>query len=196
MSHLSLNQHELLQVFGPDSDLKYIINHYEEEFQKKGEVICRIHLNDLNLSEDDESRLKDTPISEIKTLAVDTENPLHLFDDVLKYWTKHLPNLIDSSDKLAQSLRFKSIDQSAVELSKFIDHCHLLVNSLNSINSLCQHRSITLPSRWITSELKLWKAFNELLDNFNNKNTTIMADIIEYDLGDSLQTWFEVLSEM
>lgn len=196
MSHLNLDQNELLKVFGPESNLKYIIDHYEEEFQKKGEVICRIHLNELHLSEDDETRLQDTPISEIKSLAVDTENPISLFNDVLSYWKLHIPALIASADHLSQSLRFKSIDQSAVELSKFIDQCHLLVNSLNSINSLCQHRSLNLPNRWSDSEVKLWKAFNELLDTFNNKNTAIMADIIEYDLGDSLQTWLEVLSEM
>lgn len=196
MSHLRLDQNELLRVFGPDSNLKYIITHYEEEFQKMGEVICRIHVNELHLSEDDEARLQNTPISEIKSLAVVTENPTDLFNDVLKYWKLHIPALITSADHLSQSLRFKSIDQSAVELSKFIDQCHLLVNSLNSISSLCQHRAITLPSQWSSSEFKLWKAFNELLDTFNNKNTTIMADIIEYDLGDSLQTWLEVLTEM
>lgn len=196
MSHLSLDQNELLKVFGPDSNLKYIITHYEEEFQKRGEVICRIHVNELHLSEDDETRLQNTPISEIKTLSVDSENPMALFNDVLSYWKLHIPSLIAASDHLSQSLRFKSIDQSAVELSKFIDQCHLLVNSLNSINSLCQHRSLHLPARWSSSEVKLWKAFNELLNTFNNKNTSVMADIIEYDLGDALQTWLEVLSEM
>ncbi len=140
MSHLNLDHSELLQVFGPYSDLKSIIHHFEEEFQKKGEVICRIHVNELHLSEEDENRLKDTPISEIKTLSVDTENPLLLFKDVLTYWKQHLPHLIESSDQLSQHLRFKAIDQCAMELSKFIDQCHLLVNSLNSINSLCQHR--------------------------------------------------------
>lgn len=196
MSHLSLDQNDLLNLFGPDCDLNVIIQHYEEEFQKKGEVICRIHLNELNLSEDDEHRLKNTPISEIKKLEVDTENPLQLYNDVLEYWKLHLPQLVETSDKISQSLRFKSIDQSAVELSRFIDQCHLLVNSLNSINSLCQHRSMTLPAHWPQTEKKLWKAFNELLDSFNSKNTSVMADIIEYDLADSLQSWLGVLAEM
>lgn len=196
MSHLSLDQKELLKLFGPDSALNMIIQHYEEEFQKKGEVICRIHLNELNLSEDDEHRLKNTPISEIKKLEVDTENPLQLYNDVLEYWKRHLPQLVLTSDKISQSLRFKSIDQSAVELSRFIDQCHLLVNSLNSINSLCQHRSMALPPHWSQTEMKLWKAFNELLDSFNSKNTSVMADIIEYDLADSLQSWLSVIAEM
>jgi len=196
MSQLNLNQNELLEVFDKSTELNYIIKHYEEEFQKLGEVICRISINELPLTEDDEKRFWCTPVSEIKSLKVDTENPIQLFKDVLSYWSTHLPHLINSSDHLAQSIKFKSMDQCAKELSDFIDHCHLLVNSLNSIGSLCQHRSYDLPAQWNSSELKLWKSFNELLDSFNNKNTRLMAEIIEYDLADSLQTWYEVLSQI
>ncbi len=196
MSHLSLNQEDLLKVFEPQTELDFIIRHFEAEFEQKGEVICRIRLNDLNLTEDDEMRFRDTPLSKIQSLEVDTENPYQLFKDVLSYWKTHLPSLIKSADRLSQNLRFKSLDQSAYDLSQFIDQSHLLVNSLNSISSLCQHRAITLPERWSPSELKLWMAFNELLDSFNDKNSGVMADTIEYDLADSLQTWLEVLSEM
>ncbi len=196
MSHLNLNQGELLEVFESTTELNRIIQYFEEKFQKMGEVICRISLNDLILSEDDEKRFWSTPLSEIKSLAVDTENPTQLFKDVLQYWLVHLPTLINASDKLSQSLKFKSLDQSAVELSQFIDQCHLLVNSLNSISALCQHRSFMLPADWNSSELKLWKAFNELLEYFNNKNTRTMAEIIEYDLADALQNWYEVLSQI
>lgn len=196
MSHLSLNQGELMQVFDSTTDLNSIIKHYENQFQLKGEVICRIKVNELVLTEDDETRLKNTPLAQINCLEVETENPLQLFKDVLMYWTTHLPNLINASDKLSLSLRFKSLDQSALELSQFIDQCHLLVNSLNSISSLCQHRSLPLPPEWSSTELALWKAFNELLDSFNNKNTRIMADIIEYDLAGSLQNWQEVLTKI
>jgi hypothetical protein len=196
MSHLSINQAELLKVFDPQTELDLIIKHFEEEFEKKGEVICRIRINDLNLTEDDEQRFRSTPLSKIQLFEVETEDPYQLFKDVLSYWKTHLPALITSADRLSQNLRFKSLDQSATELSKFIDQSHLLVNSLNSISSLCQHRSISLPLRWGPSELKLWKAFNELLDSFNEKNTNVMADTIEYDLADSLQTWQEVLTEM
>lgn len=196
MGHLSLKQEELLKVFEPQTELDHIIRHYEAEFEQRGEVICRIRLNDLNLSEDDEMRFRDTPLSKIQSLEVDTENPFQLFREVLTYWKAHLPSLINSADRLSQNLRFKSLDKSAYDLSQFIDQSHLLVNSLNSISSLCQHRAITLPELWSPSELKLWMAFNELLDSFNEKNTSVMADTIEYDLADSLQTWLEVLSEM
>lgn len=196
MSHLSLNQEELLRVFTPQTELDSIIRYYETEFEQRGEVICRIRINDLNLTEDDEQRFRETPLSKIQRLEVDTEDPYQLFKDVLSYWKTHLPSLIITADHLSQNLRFKSLDQSASDLSQFIDQSHLLVNSLNSISSLCQHRDIKLPDQWNPSEKKLWLAFNELLDSFNLKNTSIMADTIEYDLADSLQTWLEVLSEM
>lgn len=196
MSHLSLNQEELLRVFAPNTDLDAIIRHYEAEFEQKGEVICRIRLNDLNLSEEDEHRFKDTPLANIHSLEVDTENPYQLFNEVLTYWKTHLPSLITSADRLSQNLRLKSLDQSAFDLSQFIDQSHLLVNSLNSISSLCQHREIQLPEKWNPTELKLWMAFNELLDSFNEKNTNQMADTIEYDLAHSLQIWSDVLAEM
>lgn len=196
MAHLVLNQAELLKVFEPQTILNSIIRHFEVEFERKGEVICRIRLNELNLSEDDELRFQNTPLSEIQRLEVDTENPNHLFGEVLNYWKTHLPSLIQTADRLSESLRFKALDQSALELSQFIDQSHLLVNSLHSMSSLCQNQGIELPTRWQSAELKLWNAFNELLDSFNEKNTGIMADNIEYDLADTLQTWLEVLNEI
>lgn len=196
MSHLSLKKEELLKVFEPQTELDSIIRHYEAEFEQRGEVICRIRLNELNLTEDDELRFKNTPLSKIDILEVDTEDPYQLFQEVLVYWKTHIPTLIAAADRLSQNLRFKSLDQSALDLAQFIDQSHLLVNSLNSINALAQHRSIALPERWSANELKLWMAFNELLDSFNEKNTSVMADTIEYDLADSLQNWMEVLTEM
>ncbi|MEY4617079.1 MAG: hypothetical protein RJB66_2039 [Pseudomonadota bacterium] len=196
MSHLSLKQEELLKFFEPQTELDSIIKHYETEFEKKGEVICRIRLNELNLTEDDEVRFRNTPLSKIEILEVESEDPYQLFQEVLTYWKSHLPAVIDMADRLATHLRIKSLDQIAVELSQFIDQSHLLVNSLTSISSLCLHRSIALPERWSKTELKLWMAFNGLLDSFNEKNISEMADTIEYDLADSLQTWLEVLNEM
>ena len=196
MGHLSLNQKELLEVFPPQTELDSIIRYYETEFEKKGQVICRIRINDLNLSEEDETRLRTTPLHKIDSLEVDTEDPLQLFDEVLNYWRAQIPHLIDAADRLSQNLRFKALEQTANELSQFIDQSHLLVNSLNSIGLLCQHQGLPLPVQWQPTELKLWKAFNELLDSFNDKNTTVMAETIEYDLADALQTWLEVLSVM
>lgn len=196
MSHLVLNQDQLLQIFEPQTELDSIIRHYESEFEKKGEVICRIKLNDLHLSEEDEHRFSSTPIAKIQNLEVATENPNQLYQEVLDYWKQHLPTLVQRADALSENLRFKSLDQNAFELSQFIDQCQLLVNSLNSISSLCQHRNIPLPARWTPTELKLWMAFNELLDSFSEKNTNLMADSIEYDLAESLQIWQEILIEL
>ena len=112
MSHLSLNQEELLRVFTPQTELDSIIRYYETEFEQRGEVICRIRINDLNLTEDDEQRFRETPLSKIQRLEVDTEDPYQLFKDVLSYWKTHLPSLIITADHLSQNLRFKSLDQS------------------------------------------------------------------------------------
>lgn len=196
MSHLSLKQDELLKLFEAHTELDSIIKHYEAEFEQKGEVICRIRLNDLNLTEDDEVRFRNTPLSKIEILEVVSEDPYQLFQDVLSYWKTHLPSVIAMADQLAINLRIKSLDNMAIELSQFIDQSHLLVNSLNSISSLCQHRSIALPETWSKTELKLWMAFNELLDSFSEKNISVMADTIEYDLADALQNWMDVLAEM
>lgn len=196
MSHITLNRDDLLKLFTVETALDQIIRYYESQFEQKGEVICRIKLNDLQLSEEDEQKFADMPLSKINSFEVETENPNQLFHDVLNYWKAHLPLLIQSADQLAQNIRFKRIEENALELSQFIDQCHMLVNSLGSIHSLCQHRSIPLSDRWSASELKLWMAFNELLDSFSSKNFSEMADAIEYDLADTFQTWLEILSQM
>lgn len=196
MGQLSLNQSDLLKIFSVETDLDRIIKHYEVEFEKQGEVICRININNAPLSEEDEQRMSDFPLSKISTFEIETENPNQLFADVVSYWKSHLPVLIETSDSLAQNIRFRGLEKNAATLSQFIDQCHMLVNSLNSIHSLCQHRELPLPERWSPSELKLWMAFNSLLDSFGAKNTNDMADSIEYDLADAFQNWFEIINEL
>jgi hypothetical protein len=196
MSHLLLQQNELIQKFGTEMELVDLINHFENEFEKKGEVICRVHINDLPLNEEEELRFGNTQIKYIQRFELETEDPNQLIIDVLQKWQTDLPLLITSSDSIAQNIRFEGLEKSYTQFSQFIDTCHLLVSSLASIRSLVSENSPVQISNWTTAEKQLWTCFDDLVSAFNTKNDNLIADIIEYDLANALQTWLNLLKQI
>jgi hypothetical protein len=196
MSHLLIEQNELVHQFGAEMELVELINHFEHEFEKKGEVICRVRINDLPLNEAEEKKFGNTPLKYIQTFEVETEDPNQLVMDVLKKWKSDLPSLIASSDNISQKMRFKGLEASYIHFSQFVDACHLLVSSLASIRTLVGEKSLVQIEEWADAERKLWRGFDDLVTAFNTKNENLIADIIEYDLADALQTWLNLLNKI
>jgi hypothetical protein len=196
MSHLLIQQNELVNQFGADMELVALINHFEDEFEKKGEVICRVCINDLPLNEEEEKKFGNTPIKYIQSLEIETEDPNQLVIEVLQKWRSDLPSLIASADSIAQKMRFEGLEKTYSHFSQFIDACHLLVSSLASIRTLIGDKSLVQIDEWSTAEKQLWRCFDDLVSAFNTKNENLIADIIEYDLANALQTWLNLLNKI
>lgn len=194
MSHLIINQNELISQFGEDAELKELILHFESEYKKIGEVVCKIKVNELPLTEDQELKLASTQVKHIDSFELETENTNLLLIDVLEKWKEEIPQLILSADSTAQKIRFKGIEHAYISFSQFIDACHLLVSSLSSIRTLIENEGTLNLYNWQESEKKLWTIFNDLMEACNSKNNNVIADIIEYDLADTLQRWLDLLS--
>jgi hypothetical protein len=196
MSHLLIQQNELVHQFGADTELIDLISHFEQEFEKKGEVICKVRVNDLPLNEAEEKKFGSTPIKYIQSFEIETENPGELIYDVLFKWKSELPTLIASADNISQKMRFNGLESSYLHFSQFIDACHFLVSSLASIRTLVGENSLVGVEEWTDAEKLLWRCFDDLMAAFNSKNDTLIADIIEYDLAEALQTWLNLLNKI
>lgn len=196
MSHLLIQQNELVHQFGADTELTDLITHFEQEYEKKGEVICRVRINDLPLNEVEEKKFGNTPIKFIQSFELETENPNRLVYDVLVKWQSELPALIASADSIAQKMRFDGLEQSYTHFSQFIDSCHFLVSSLASIRTIVGEMSLLQTEEWTAAEKMLWRCFDDLMSAFNSKNDNLISDIIEYDLAESLQAWLNLLNKI
>jgi hypothetical protein len=198
MSHLLIQQDELVNQFGGDMELTALISHFESEFEKKGEVVCRVRINDLPLNEAEEIKFGTTPLKLIQSFEIETENPNQLLVDVIFRWQHELPNLITLTDQVSDRVRFDGLEKSYLQFSKLIDACHWFVSSLTSIRTLLTEKNMGDLEKWNEAEKKLWRAFDDLMSAFNSKNSNLIADIIEYELATTLHAWltlFNIIQE-
>lgn len=195
MNQFRLTKNEIISRFGKETHLEAIIQLLEKDLEKRGEVVCRVSINDMKLSEDDEKKFAFVAASEIQELIIESENPDIIFKQLLEDWTKGIPDMIKLADKLAARLRFDGIEEALFDFTQLIDSCHLLVNSLDSIRGIFESKKRKLPEGWKHLEANLQKAFHSLMDSWQTKNDQDMANIIEFDIADNLQSWVGLLNE-
>jgi hypothetical protein len=197
MSHLILNQSELLRTFKTTTTLKDIISHFEKKMIDVGEVVCRVSINELSLSSDDESRFAETSVSEIRSLEIESENPKLLLTNVLEDWKKGIPEIIKSVDKTSEKIRFQGFDSVVSSFNSIIDACQFLVESLSYVGIMLKQQGNQPTDKWLILEKNLNDSFSNLVQACENKNSSLIADILEYDLANALQNWLDwLMNEM
>lgn len=168
----------------------------EQQTQAKGEIVCRFSVNGMQVSENEESKFSDFDISELQEICIETENPERLLDEVIQNWLQGLPKMIQETDALSQEIRFKGIETRLKDFVDLVDSCQFLIESLISLRTLCSSSSVVQSKSWAENEKLTSLAIQEALNVFEKKDLVLLADVIEYDLGHCLQSWFETLNEL
>lgn len=196
MNTHKLTREEIEKNFQGLKNLGELIEAVQINLNVKGEVVCQFTVNNLKLFENDEEKFKGMPISEINDLCIDSERPDRLLVTVLENWSVELPKLIVKVDQLSQNLKLSGADGQYTLFVNIIDHCQFLVESLISLDSLCHQLELFDLNAWQTNKVKLTDAVREALLAFEKKDLVLLADVLEYELGDSLQCWVDMLNQL
>ncbi len=196
MSQLQFEQKDLMERFGADLTLGELFRHIEEDLKSVNEVVCQFKVNGLALDEKGEERLAAALISDVETLEVFSQKPSDILADVLLNWVKQIPALLQRNDELAGEIRFKGVEGQLKSLVELIDQCQLLVDSIISIDSVFPNLTAVKSDSWKQAQRQMAGAIGEALQAFQKKDFNWLADILEYDLGHSLQIWMENLEKM
>jgi hypothetical protein len=196
MSQLLFQQHELIARFGSEVTLGEVFRHIENDLKTVSEVVCQFKVNGLALDEPGEKRLADASLVELQTLEVFSQRPREILGDVLLNWVKQIPALLERNDELASEIRFQGVEGQLKSLVELIDQCQLLIDSIISIDSVFPDLKMVQSDKWKQAQKQTAAAIGEALQAFQKKDFNWLADILEYDLGHSLQTWMEHLDSM
>lgn len=191
-----ISNQTLREKYSEFSDLKSLIRTIETELQADGFVVCQFVLNGMTLSEDDEKRMEKASVNEIKELVIRYQNLDELLDSLLRGWIEEIPKLVAQADELSQEAREQRLDQKLTPLVRFVDSCQFLVDSLNSFRTIIEVEAIAEGNRWGVLEQKFQSSVGELLNAFEKKDYVLVADVLEYDVADALQNWFDLLAQI
>ena len=161
-----------------------------------GQVACQFHINGLSLTESDEQKFANLSVREIEILEISYQTPENLLTGLLDGWIKKLPEMTKSSDTLSEAIKFRGLDGHFKDLVDLIDNAQLLVDSLLTIDSLFSKFPTVASPEWKQNEITTAEAVGQTLAAFQKKDFNLVADILEYDLGHSIQMWFELISKL
>jgi hypothetical protein len=116
--------------------------------------------------------------------------------NVLRNWSEQIPKMIQMNDDLATQIRFKGIEGQLKTLVDLIDESQLLVDSIISIDTAFSHLPVVQSESWRKAQKLMAHGIGEALQAFQKKDFNWLADILEYDMGHSLQTWMELLENL
>lgn len=196
MSQLFFEQQELINRFGSDATLNDVFQQIEIELKSVKEVVCQFKVNGMALDEEGEKRVGASRLAEVRTLEVLSQQPTAILGDVLKSWSTQIPAMIKQNDALATHIRFQGMDGQLKNLVELIDQSQLLVDSIMSIETVFSDFPMVQSEAWRSAQKHMAETIGEALQAFQKKDFNWLADILEYDMGHSLQTWMELLGSL
>ena len=196
MSQLNFSGSDLQRKFGEAATLGSVFKAIENDLKRVGEVVCQFKVNGLTLDEASEQRLSAALLGEVQTLDVTSQKPSEILSGVLGNWSLQIPKMIEKNDQLASDFRFKGMEGQLTALVALIDDCQLLVDSLISIDQVFPQLEIVQSGSWKKAQTQMAQAIGEALTAFQKKDFTQLADILEYDMGHSMQVWLDILTKL
>lgn len=195
MNRSKFNLEEILKDYSEAQNLGDLFHKVEDTFAARGEVVCQFIINGMALTEADEQRMSQVPFDEIRTLEIDSESPAVLLFGLLNNWIAELPELLRSIDSLAKDIKFKGIEGKLKSFVDMIDSCQFLVESLINLESILKKESMDIEN-WKKNKVLTARAIGDALGAFENKDFVLLSEVLEYDLGHSLQEWLEEIIRM
>jgi hypothetical protein len=196
MNSYQWTRQEVATQFSEAQTFGDLFRQIELELGKKNQVVCQFKINGLTLNEDTEKRLRDSGVQDIDLIEVLGQAPGDIMSGILKNWCVEIPKMLDINDRLSQDLRFQGVEGRMKPFVSLIDSCQLLVDSLMSIDHLLATTVTVQTENWKKAEQLTASSIGQALQAFQKKDFTLLADVLEYDLGHSLQSWQELVGQL
>lgn len=196
MDRYKVSGEELRDFYKTETHLGRVFRDIEHDLRSMDQVVCQFIVNGLELEESDEGKFSEVSLAEVETLEYLTENKNALVSQVLHAWIAALPELMTKTEKLAQHMREDGPTGFLKAISNLVENCEYLVGSMVSMKSMLGDSIAGFNLTWGKAESLSHSAVHQALVAIEKKDFVQLADILEYDLNQALQTWYESLAPL
>lgn len=196
MDRFKVSGEELRDFYKTETQLGKVFSDIERDLRSTDQVVCQFIVNGLELQESDEPKFSVVSLVEVETLEYLTEDKNALVSQVLNAWVHALPELISKTEKLAQHLREDGFQGLLKAITNLVENCDYLVGSMVSMKMMMGDRLAGFSLGWERAEEQSCSALKQAIGAMENKDSVQLADILEYDLNQALQTWHESLVQI
>jgi hypothetical protein len=196
MDRFKVSGAELRDFYKTETQLGKVFGDIERDLRSTDQVVCQFIVNGLELQESDEPKFSVVSLVEVETLEYLTEDKNALVSQVLNAWVHALPELISKTEKLAQHLREDGFPGLLKAITNLVENCDYLVGSMVSMKMMMGDRLAGFSLGWERAEEQSCSALKQAIVAMEKKDSVQLADILEYDLNQALQTWHESLVQI
>lgn len=193
MDRFKVSGEDLRGFYKQETDLGRVFSDIERDLSSTDQVVCQYIVNGLELCESDEKKFSQVSLREIESLEYLTENKHKLIGQVVGAWIHALPELLLSTERLAERLRGGGLVGVNKSIYDLVENCEYLVGSMVSLKAMLGEKVAGFVPSWELAEKQSHAAVQQALVAMEAKDFVQLADILEYDLNQALQTWHEGL---
>lgn len=193
MDRFKINGSKLVDFYNQETTLGQVFNDIESDLKQSNQVVCQYIVNGKELGETDEQGYFDMRVTQVETLEYLSENINELLIDVLQGWIEAFPEMIENTEKISKQIRFSGVQSAFRKIEVLIENYEYLISSVISIKNLMGDSAAAGLANLSEAELKTKSMLEEALTAVEKKDFVCLADIIEYELITSLQTWEKLL---
>ncbi|MCB0384471.1 MAG: hypothetical protein KDD43_03690 [Bdellovibrionales bacterium] len=189
---------DIKNQFDHCESLADVIRAIEDRLWQVGEVVCEIRVNGMFLDESDEERFAREKLEGVEKLEVKTQKPRELLGQTVATARSYIPKIKEGSIAAASHLQAGEKQQGHLLLSQILDSSRWLIDALFLIKKSCLDWAEVgvEEEEWRQAELNFAEVVRTLYSAFENKDTVLMADYLEYEMSNALDKWLEVLSRV
>jgi len=193
MDKFKVSSEELLTLYSKTTTLDKVFSDIERELKDEDQVVCQFIVNGIELNETDEARFSKLTLGEIETLEYLSENSASLIHEVIENWIMALPEMINKTEFLAQSVRETGARGKIKDVHDLVENCDFLISSVISLKSILGDMLASNLIDWEGHEKQNRKVLLEAFSALQKKDFVQFSYILEYDLLNCLEKWQEVL---
>jgi hypothetical protein len=198
MEVLNYSGSDLQQEFSGCGTLGEVVSELEKKLRARGRVVCHISVNGMRFSEADEQRLAETAVTDLTRLTIECERPENLVQSTIRSQIQLCGELQRVALQTAEIFRKLDLHPAQSHLISLLDGCRWFTDGLAALKAAPPE---ILPEafdqkRWDGNEAEFAKAVKEVLTAVENRDYVLIADLLEYDVGNALDRWRDLLGAL
>lgn len=195
MEHLSWKDADIKADFKNCKNLGDLVKEIELRQCTQGHVICKISVNGMSLDEIDEKRFSESTIDEIESLDIQYTAIRSLVTETEVSTMAYAKSLVPIALHVADGFRSNNLNLAHTEFKTLVESLDSLLQANQLILNVRNQEGLEISPAIVEIDQKFVFLLNEILNSYEKRDFILTADVLEYDLTQSLTHLSTILEE-
>jgi hypothetical protein len=192
------HHNDLRSEFPESKNLKELMSAINKKLWIEECVICEVKLNNIELNEEVEIEKASLPVSQILCIEVMAQTLPELITDSVATHIKFIPRIKAAAIECSEEFRSQNLPLGKASLVDVLESCQWMTEALSHLKESIKQWDgfMEFGPDWGEKETQYSTVVNELVHAYQSSDVQLLADVLEYELANSLDGWVEVFEKI